>query len=58
MISELTALTTRCGAALQIDLEQEQQTSVIQLVGGERTDFIPLPPPTVATRTRRLRTAR
>ena len=30
VISELTALTTRCGVALQIDLEQEQQTSVIQ----------------------------
>ena len=44
VISELTALTTRCSAALQIDLEQEQQTSVIQLVGGERTNSIPLPP--------------
>ena len=57
VISELMALTTRCGAALQIDLEQEQQTSVIQLAGGERTNSIPLPPPTVATRTRRVRTA-
>ena len=44
VISELTALTTRCGAALQIDLEQEQQTSIIQLAGGERTNSIPLPP--------------
>ena len=44
VISELTALTTRCSAALQIDLEQEQQTSVIQLAGGERTNSIPLPP--------------
>ena len=44
VISELTALTTQCGAALQIDLEQEQQTRVIQLVGGERTNSIPLPP--------------
>ena len=57
VISELTALTTRCGAALQIDLEKEQQTSVIQLAGGERTNSILLPPPTIATRTRRLRTA-
>ena len=44
VISELTALTTRCGAALQIDLEQEQQTSVVQLVGGEKTNYIQLPP--------------
>ena len=44
VISELTALTTRCGAALQIDLEQEQQTSIVQLAGGERTNHIPLPP--------------
>ena len=44
VISELTALTTHCGAALQIDLEQEQQTSVIQLAGGERTNSIQLPP--------------
>ena len=44
VISELTALTTRCSAELQIDLEQEQQTSVIQLAGGERTNSIPLPP--------------
>ena len=44
MISELMALTTRFSAALQIDVEQEQQTSVIQLAGGERTNSIPLPP--------------
>ena len=44
VISELMALATWCGAALQIDLEQEQQTSVIQLAGGERTNSIPLPP--------------
>ena len=44
VISELMAMTTRCSAALQIDLEQEQQTSVIQLAGGERTNTIPLPP--------------
>ena len=29
VISELTAMTTRCSAALQIDVEQEQQTRVI-----------------------------
>ena len=44
VISELTALTTRCSAALQIDLEQEQQMSVIQLAGGERANSILLPP--------------
>ena len=38
------ALTTQCGAALQIDLEQEQQTSIVQLVGDEGTNHIPLPP--------------
>ena len=45
VISELTAMTTRCSAALQIDLEQEQQTNVIQLAGAGRTNTIPLPPP-------------
>ena len=44
VISELTTMTTRCGVALQIDLEQEQQTSVVQLAGAERTNTIPLPP--------------
>ena len=44
VISELMAMTTHCSAALQIDLEQEQQTSVIQLAGAERTNTIPLPP--------------
>ena len=44
VISELTAMTTRCSAALQIDLEQEQQTNVIQLAGAGRTNTIPLPP--------------
>ena len=44
VISELTTMTTRCGVALQIDLEQEQQMSVVQLAGAERTNTIPLPP--------------
>ena len=43
-ITELMAMTTRCSAALQIDLEQEQQTSVIQLVGGQRTNTTSPPP--------------
>ena len=43
MISELTAMTTRCSAALQMDLEQEQQTNVIQLSGTVRTNTILLP---------------
>ena len=37
-------MTTRCSAALQIDVEQEQQTRVIQLVGAGKTNTIPLPP--------------
>ena len=37
-------MTTRCSAALQIDLEQEQQTNVIQLAGVGMTNTIPLPP--------------
>ena len=44
VISELTAMATRCSAALQIDLEQEQQTSVFQLAGVGKTNTIPLPP--------------
>ena len=44
VISELTAMTTRCSAALQIDVEQEQQTRVIQLAGAGKTNTIPLPP--------------
>ena len=44
VISELTALTTRCSAALQIDVEQEQQTRVIQLAGAGKANTIPLPP--------------
>ena len=44
VISELMAMTTRCSAALQMDVEQEQQTSVIQLAGGQRTNATPPPP--------------
>ena len=44
VISELTAMTTRCSAALQIDVEQEQQTRVIQIAGAGKTNTIPLPP--------------
>ena len=43
VISELTAMTTRCSAALQIDLEQEQQTSVIKLSGEGRQHTTQLP---------------
>ena len=44
VISELMAMTTRCSAALQMDMEQEQQTSVIQLTGGQRTNTTSPPP--------------
>ena len=44
VICELTAMTTRCSAALQIDVEQEQQTRVIQITGAGNVNTIPLPP--------------
>ena len=44
VISELMAVTTRSSAALQMDMEQEQQTSVIQLAGGQRTNATSPPP--------------
>ena len=44
VISELTAMTTRCNAALQIDVEQEQQMRVIQLTGVGKANTILLPP--------------
>ena len=44
VISELTAMTTRCSAVLQMDLEQEQQTNVVQLSGAGRTNTVTLPP--------------
>ena len=37
-------MTTCCSAALQMDWEQEQQTSVIQLPGAGRPNTVPLPP--------------
>ena len=43
VLSELNAMTTRCSAVLHMDLEQEQQTSVIQL-SGEVRNKIQLPP--------------
>ena len=44
VMSELTAMTTRCCAALKMDLEQEQQTSVIQSSGARRDNTVILPP--------------
>ena len=43
IVSELTALITHCCAASKIDLEQEQQTSVIQLsrTRGDNTTILP-----------------
>ena len=44
VLSELTAMTTRCSAVLCMDLEQEQQTSMIQLSGDARANKVQLPP--------------
>ena len=44
VLSELTAMTTRCSAVLRMDLEQEQQTSVVQLAGSTAQNKIQLPP--------------
>ena len=44
VLSELTAMTTRCSAVLRIDLEKEQQTSVIQLSGEAGANKVQLPP--------------
>ena len=44
IIKELIMMTNRCSAALQMDLEQEQQTSVIQLsTKGNTVSLPPLP---------------
>ena len=43
VIKELTAMTTRCSEALRMDLEQEQQTSVIQLSSEGRQNTTQLP---------------
>ena len=37
-------MTTRCSEALRMDLEQEQQMSVVQLSGERRQSTTPLPP--------------
>ena len=44
IVSELMALTTCCCAALKMDLEQEQQTSVIQLPRARGDNTVILPP--------------
>ena len=44
IVSELMALTTHCCAALKMDLEQEQQTSVIQLPRARGDNAVILPP--------------
>ena len=44
VLQDLITLTSRCGAALQMDLEQEQQTRVIQLSGSQEKNSILLPP--------------
>ena len=43
-MSELSALTTRCSAALKMDLEQEQQTSILQPSGTRGGTTVILPP--------------
>ena len=44
VLKELTTMTTRCSAVLRMDLEQEQQTNVIQLSGeANRVQLPPLP---------------
>ena len=44
VMSELSALTTRCSAALKMDLEQEQQTSILQPSGTRGGTTVVLPP--------------
>ena len=44
VMSELSVLTTRCSAALEMDLEQEQQTSILQLPGKRGGTTVILPP--------------
>ena len=43
VIRELTAMTTRCSEALRMDLEQEQQMSVVQLSSEGRQNTTDLP---------------
>ena len=44
VIKDLTTLTAHGAATLQMDLEQEQQTSVVQLSGVQKRNAISLPP--------------
>ena len=44
VLSELTAMTTRCSAVLRMDLKEEQQTRVVQLSGDTRQNTVQLPP--------------
>ena len=44
VLRELSAMTTRCSAVLRMDLEQEQQTSVMQLSGEAGANKVQLPP--------------
>ena len=44
VMSELSGLTTRCSAALEMDLEQEQQTSILQPSGKRGGTTVILPP--------------
>ena len=44
VMSELSALTTHCSAALEMDLEQEQQTSILQPSGKRGGTTVILPP--------------
>ena len=44
VLDELNAMTTRCSAVLRMDLEQEQQTRVVQLSGDARQGTVQLPP--------------
>ena len=44
VLKDLITLTARCGAALQMDLEQEQQTRVIQLSRSQGRSSVSLPP--------------
>ena len=44
VMSELSALTTRCSAALRMDLEQEQQTGILQQSGTRGGTTVILPP--------------
>ena len=53
VIKELIAMTNRCSAALQMDLEQEQQTSVVQAV--KQGEYSESATSTCNTRSRSLR---